>query len=156
MINLSAKAKFLRQEYITHLQKLSTSTTPQWGKMNVQQMIEHMADAFAEAYGNPVKSLVTPEENLGKMQDFLKSEKAFKENTKNVNMPDEPTPVRFASKEEALEDLQQEIANFFLAFESEKKKYVMNPFFGELDYGLSIQLLHKHSTHHLRQFGVAV
>lgn len=156
MINLSAKAKFLRQEYIPLLQKLNAQTEPLWGKMNVQQMIEHMADAFAEAYGNPVQALHTPEEHLEKMQDFLKSEKPFKENTPNKLLPENPLPERFPSKEEAVEELQQEVANFFLAFESEKKKYVMNPFFGELDYGMSIQLLHKHATHHLRQFGVAV
>ena len=71
-------------------------------------------------------------------------------------MPDTPPPVEFATREEAIEDLQLELNNFFQEFDTTKKKYVMNPFMGELDYGMSIQLLYKHATHHLRQFGVSV
>lgn len=154
MINLSAKARFLRQEYIPLLQKIAPDTAPLWGKMNAQQMIEHMAEYVAMAYGNPVQELLTEEEHLPKMQEFLKSEKPFRENTPNKLMPETPGPVKHATKQEAIQELQQEITNFFNAFDSEKKKYVMNPFFGELDYGMSIQLLYKHAWHHLKQFGI--
>ncbi len=154
MIQLSKKARFLKQEYIPLLQRLSADTPAQWGKMNVQQMIEHMADYVAMAYGNPPQELVTAEDRLEKMQDFLKSERDFKPNTPNSLLPDDPVPARLSSVREAILWLHEELTNFFNSFDSEKKKYVMNPFFGELDYGMSIQLLYKHAWHHLRQFGI--
>ncbi len=154
MIQLSKKSRFLKQEYIQLLTKLSPDTQALWGKMNVHQMVEHMAAYVAMAYGNPPQNLVTPAERLEKMQDFLKSEKDFKPNTPNSLMPETPAPVKTDSYRSALVWLQEELNNFFNAFDSEKKKYVMNPFFGELDYGLSIQLLYKHAWHHLRQFGI--
>ena len=154
MINLSKKARFLKQEYIPLLYKLAPDAPAQWGKMNVQQMIEHMADYVAMAYGNPPQELVTEEDKLERMQEFLKSEKDFRPNTANSLLPEEPYPSQLPSVRAAIEDLQDELNNFFAAFDTEKKKYVMNPFFGELDYGMSIQLLYKHAWHHLRQFGI--
>lgn len=154
MINLSKKARFLKQEYIPLLQKIAPDTQPLWGKMNVQQMIEHMAEFVAMAYGNPPQELLTAEDRLEKMQDFLKSEKDFKPNTPNSLLPEEPKPVKLPNTRAAISLLQEELQHFFTAFDTEKKKYVMNPFFGELDYGMSIQLLYKHAWHHLRQFGI--
>ena len=106
------------------------------------------------AYGHPPRQLVTPEDRLEKMQDFLKSDRDFRPNTPNSLMPEEPAPAKLPSMKAAIALLQQEITNFFNAFDTEKKKYVMNPFFGELDYGMSVQLLYKHAWHHLRQFGI--
>ena len=156
MQNLTTKAKFLKKEYVPALQKLRADTQPLWGKMNVQQMIEHMAEYIAMGYGNPEMPLTIPEDKVEKAQDWLKTEKPFKENTPNSLLPETPKPVEFKNKEEAIADLQEELNNFFNTFDTTKKKYVMNPFFGELDYGMSIQLLHKHASHHLRQFGVEV
>lgn len=154
MINLLKKARFLKQEYVPLLQRLPADTPAEWGKMNVQQMVEHMADFVAAAYGNPPQELVTEEAKLEKMQEFLKSEQDFRPDTINSLLPEEPSPVKLPSLRAAIDDLQDELNNFFDAFDGEKKKYVMNPFFGELDYGMSIQLLYKHACHHLRQFGV--
>jgi oxepin-CoA hydrolase/3-oxo-5,6-dehydrosuberyl-CoA semialdehyde dehydrogenase len=154
MQNLTAKAKFLKKDFIPTLQKIAPNTQPLWGKMNVQQMVEHLAEYVAMAYGNPEVDLVTPEDKVEKYQEWLKSEEPFKENTPNKLLPETPYPVEFATLREAIEDLQNELTNFFNEFDTTKKKYVLNPFFGELDYGMSIQLLYKHTTHHLRQFGV--
>ncbi|MBS1590347.1 MAG: hypothetical protein JST52_12115 [Bacteroidetes bacterium] len=154
MINLSKKARFLKQEYTPLLLRISPDTLPQWGKMNPQQMVEHMIESVAMAYGNPPYELITPADKIEKIQEFLKSEADFKPNTANSLLPENPRPTKLASYQEAVHILQDELNNFFTAFDNEKKKYVLNPFFGELDYGLSIQLLYKHSWHHLRQFGL--
>jgi hypothetical protein len=31
---------------------------------------------------------------------------------------------------------------------------ITNPVFGDLDYGLAVNLLYKHAVHHLKQFGI--
>jgi hypothetical protein len=154
MENLADKADFLRRRFVPLLQTLDPQTPPRWGKMNVQQMIEHMSEYIAMASGKIPVQVVTPEENLAKMQGFLMSEKPFRENTPNTLMPDTPPPVKHATVAEAIHELQAEIDHFFQAFETDKEQKIANPFFGELNYDMQVQLLHKHATHHLRQFGV--
>ena len=154
MENLEQKAQFLRKEYIDILASLDAHAPRKWGKMNVQQMIEHMADYVRIASGKTPTAVVTPEENLQRMQGFLESEKPFRENTPNALMPDTPEPARHRTKDEAIHELQQEIEHFFMAHERDGNKTTANPFFGNLNFNQQIQLLHKHATHHLRQFGL--
>lgn len=122
--------------------------------MNVQQMIEHMSDYVRIASGKEPMQVVTPEERLPPMQDFLKTEKPFRENTPNALMADTPSPVKHATNEAAIAELQSELDDFFTAYEAEQGKKIANPFFGHLNFDMQVQLLHKHATHHLRQFGI--
>jgi hypothetical protein len=156
MENLAEKALFLRNDFIELLSKLDPATPRKWGKMNVQQMIEHMSDYVRIASGKTPTSIVTAEEHLPRMQAFLESEKKMRENTPNHLLPDEPAAVRHTTVAAAINELQQEIIYFFLIFESDKAKTLNNPFFGVLNFQQQVQLLYKHSTHHLRQFGVEV
>jgi len=154
MENLAAKADFLKSEYSKILSTIDLNAERKWGKMNVQQMIEHMSDYVRVGCGKTVLPLQTPVEHLPKYQEFLRSEKPFRENTPNSLMSDTPADVRHASKEGAISEIQGELDNFFEVFRNEPNKIVTNPFFGDLDYDMSVQLLHKHAWHHLRQFGV--
>jgi oxepin-CoA hydrolase/3-oxo-5,6-dehydrosuberyl-CoA semialdehyde dehydrogenase len=79
------KENFLRTKLVPYLQRLHPATLQRWGKMNVQQMIEHFAgDAVRNASGRlKIDAILTPSGNLPKMREFLMSEKPFKENTKN-------------------------------------------------------------------------
>lgn len=154
MENIQVKANFLRNEYVKLLGTLKPEATRLWGKMNVQQMIEHMSYSVRQASGKDPYTILTPEEQLPRMQAFLESEKPFRENTPNQLLPDEPEAAKHADMQSALSELQQEIIDFFSAFENEQGKIITNPFFGNLGYEQQVQLLHKHAWHHLRQFGV--
>ncbi|MBL7693166.1 MAG: hypothetical protein JNM41_16350 [Flavipsychrobacter sp.] len=156
MENTQQKADFLRTGFTQKLTGLAADAPRKWGKMNVQQMIEHMSDYVRIANGKTPMEVLTPAENIDRMQAFLATEKPFRENTPNQLMSDEPPAVRNASKEEAVAELQQEIDHFFHAFETEQGKSLNNPFFGVLNFEQQVQLLYKHSTHHLRQFGVDI
>jgi hypothetical protein len=78
----------------------------------------------------------------------------MRENTPNVLMPEMPTPVKHATKQEAIDELQAEIDHFFAVHAQEAGKITANPFFGHLDFDKQVKLLYKHATHHLRQFGL--
>ncbi len=153
MENLQQKANFLRHDFTKILSQLDADAPRKWGKMNLQQMIEHFSDSMRNASGRLILKTLTPEENIPKMQAFLESEKPFKENTPNPHMPDTPGPLKHATKQEAINELQTEIDHFFAAYEKEAGKKVPNPFFGTLSFDQQVQLLHKHAMHHLRQFG---
>jgi hypothetical protein len=149
----TAKADFLRHEFIPRLQKIPSDISPAWGKMTLQQMIEHFADSVAIASGKVGHTeIVTPPEHLDKLRAFLASEKPFRENTPNSLMPEIPAPVRHSSKEAALKELEEEINHFFAVFENNNLQLTRNPFFGDLTFEQNVQLLHKHALHHLKQF----
>jgi hypothetical protein len=149
------KISFLKNELTGHLENIPADRVPAWGKMNPQQMVEHLSrDAFRVASGKVTFPLMTPEEHIPKMQEFLRSDKQFKENTVNKLLATEPVPVVHQNMSEALTELRAEIDYFFETFQQEPGKKVVNPSFGEMDFELQVLLLHKHALHHLRQFGV--
>lgn len=152
MENGQEKIKFLREEYVPALEMLDANTAGRWGKMNVQQMIEHMSEYIGIANGRIPMEIVTTEEHLPRMQSFLATEKPFRENTPNALMSDTPPPVKWGTKEEAVAELKREIDRFFSVYDKEPKMVIANPFFGMLGFEQQVQLLHKHATHHLRQF----
>lgn len=151
-----AKEDFLRTKFISYLQRLDPSTPPRWGKMSVQQMIEHFAgDAVRNASGRlKFDKIVTPPEHLQRMREFMLSDRPFRENTKNPLMAEEPAPVRYKTVQAAIGALQEELIYFFEAYEKEPSLVIRNPFFGDLNFEENVQLLYKHALHHLKQFGV--
>jgi hypothetical protein len=150
------KENFLRTRLVGYLQRLDPSTPPKWGRMNVQQMIEHYAgDAVRNASGRlKIDQIITPAANLDRMREFMMSDKPFKENTKNPLMAEDPVPTHFKTVQAAIGALQQELIYFFEAFEKEPQLITRNPFFGDLNFEQNVQLLYKHAIHHLRQFSV--
>src|SRR5947208_2707518 len=110
---MQQKADFLHHEFTKLLGTIDPDTKPAWGKMNLQQMIEHMSDSVRIANGRDPKDCITPEENIEKMQEFLMSDKPFRENTPNPQLPDIPPPLRFERVQDAIGELQQEIEEFF-------------------------------------------
>jgi hypothetical protein len=153
-LSVMNKAEFLQQDVPHLLRQIPADTPASWGKMNVQQMIEHMSDSVRIANGRDLRDCITPEEHLDRMQAFLKSDKPFKENTVNSLMGEVPEPCRFERIEDSLGDLEEELKEFQNIFEQDKSKQITNPFFGDLNYEEWVQLLYKHFLHHLRQFGV--
>lgn len=150
------KENFLRTKLVRYFQQLDPSTPPQWGKMNVQQMIEHYAgDGLRSANGRlKIEKIITPPDQLQRFREFLMSDKPFKENTKNPLLGEEPGPLRYKTVQGAIGALQQELIYFFEVFEKDPGLITRNPFFGDLNFEQNVQLLYKHALHHLRQFGV--
>lgn len=149
------KTDFLRYKLIPLLRQIPSDRTPLWGRMTLQQMIEHFADTMRIASGKtPFANIITPPEQLEKMRSFVMSDKPFKENTRNPLLPEVPAPVKNTSVEEAIKELQQEINFFFAVFEKNNLQVTRNPFFGDLNFEENVQLLYKHALHHLKQFGI--
>ena len=151
------KLQFLKHRLVILLRQVPSDTHPLWGKMTLQQMVEHFSDSVRIAAGKTAyTNIVTPEEHLDKMRSFLVSEKPFRENTLNPLMPEVPAPVRNRSAEEALSELKAELADFFDVFERNPIKATRNPIFGDLNFEENVQLLYKHALHHLKQFGITI
>lgn len=146
------KLNFVKQEFMPLIKSLNPDTKPAWGLMSVQQMVEHMSDSLRIANGKIPQKITTPLENIAKMKAFVMGDIEFKENTKNRSLPETPVPVKNATLQQAIDELQKELDHFFAVFENEPGKIIDNAVFGDLNYTEWVHLLYKHGRHHLKQF----
>jgi hypothetical protein len=140
---------------LQHLEKLSADTTPLWGEMSAQRMVEHLSDSLQMAVGKNTFPLEIPEDRIPRMKEFLLSDKPM---AKNIEVP-------FAKKDEVLRnenlDLSiDELAENWIEFEdyySENEEIEnLHPYYGMLNYEQWLRLHSKHFTHHFEQFGLVV
>lgn len=150
------KINFIKKDMFALLQKLQAGTPAVWGKMNAQQVVEHIADFFNVSTEKIIFDLVTPVEQLPKYREFLYSEKQFRENTRapETVLGDQPMPNRQNSFEASLAYLEKSVEEFFEYFSLNKDKKTMHPVFGLLSFEEWVLLHYKHVRHHLRQFGL--
>ena len=151
---MNSKELFLKNNFVELLQQLSDNEVGLWGVLSPQGMIEHMTDAFGNAWGRIKLEQQTPPAILEKVRNFALSESEFKENTKNTLMSEFPAPLRNSSISKAIEELETEINSFFEFYKINPNAINLNPFFGEFNYDQWIHLLHKHAKHHLKQFNI--
>jgi hypothetical protein len=150
------KIAFVKSEFVSLTKKLESTQMGNWGKMNAQQMVEHVAAIFDVAAGKTHFPLVTPVEHLPKFKAFLWSDKQFRENTKAPVeiLGEEPVPVRNKTMESAIDELQESTDGFFSYFKDDELKTTVHPVFGALNFEEWVELQHKHLMHHARQFGL--
>ncbi|MBL0295169.1 MAG: hypothetical protein IPQ04_13215 [Saprospiraceae bacterium] len=91
---MSKQKSFLGEPLLDYLSKIPENATPLWGKMNIHQVVEHLADAVKLATKNNIIPLITPIENLERMNAFAKSDRSLRQNTINPIMPENPAPTR--------------------------------------------------------------
>jgi hypothetical protein len=152
----AVKLDFIQHKFITLLNNLDANTGGKWGKMNAQQMVEHVTDFFNVSAGKIRFDVVTPAEHLPKYKEFLQSDKEFRENTKApaAVLGDEPLPLRSNTMQEAIAGLQKSIDAFVESFTTVANKTTVHPVFGVLNFEEWVLLHYKHVMHHGRQFGV--
>ncbi len=148
------KLDFLKKDFIFHLKHLAPDARGTWGKMNGQQIVEHLAQMMQIANGRKQLPDLPDAERIQKNHEWLLTDKPFRENTKNPLLPEDPLPVVHDTMQQSIEALQQELNHFFDRYETNPGLRVKNPIFGNLNYEEQVQLLYKHARHHLRQFGL--
>jgi hypothetical protein len=148
------KLEFLRKDFPKLLHGLNPEAKGSWGVMSGLQMAEHMSASVREATGKEKLEILTPADKVEKAKEFAMSDKEFKPNTKNTKMPEQPLPVRNATMQEAIKEYEKELLDFINYFEINKGATLPNSFFGNLNFAEWLHLLHKHATHHAKQFGL--
>ena len=154
----TATFDFVQQGFINLLKNLPANAMGKWGKMNAQQMTEHVTVFFKVSSGKLHFDLVTPEAHLPKFKEFLLSEKEFRENTKAPAsvLGEDALPLRYTHMNEAVAALQQSIDEFMLYFNEDAGKTTLHPVFGPLNFEEWVLLHYKHTRHHAKQFGLLV
>ena len=153
---VATKLHFLATDLIPAVKTLSSDTPAKWGKMNAQQMIEHVTGFFKVSSGKLKFGLVTPEEHLPKYKEFLLSDKEFRENTQAPLsiIGEDALPLRHPSIDLAIAELDNSVQEFVTHFGDDKNMKVTHPVFGPLNFDEWVLLHYKHVKHHLKQFGI--
>ncbi|HET6243711.1 MAG: hypothetical protein H0V01_08315 [Bacteroidetes bacterium] len=149
---MTDKLNFLNIDFPKLLAKLNAQDKGEWGVLNGQQMVEHMSDSVRIANGKDKMVLQYPPEKALEYKKFALSDRDFKQNTKNSLMSETPAAIRKSSMQEAIKELENELACFKDFFETNKNATLTNPFFGDMNFEEWTHLLHKHALHHCKQF----
>lgn len=142
------------ETFLSYLNKLEPTTTPQWGTMNAQRMVEHLSEILQMSIGNgPKLELLIPADKIEKMQAILESDTPMPKDFKVPFAPEE-----YTLRNEELELAIDEFVDSWLAFEEfyeeNPDKTVLHPFYGELNAKQWYRLHSKHFTHHFEQFNL--
>ena len=142
-----------KQNVKTTLLNLKPDATPVFGKMNPQQMIEHLSFVLQISNGKIKMPATVTDEKAANRQPFLASDMELPEGFKAPMLAETPAKEKFATKEAAITDLLLQIDDFIKHHQENKKEH--HPFFGELNSGQWKQFQVKHFTHHFKQFNIS-
>lgn len=136
------------------LATLSSDSKPVFGKMNAQQMIEHLSAITKIANENWKVDVFVSDEKTARRKPFLDTDNELEIGFKPTLLAEEPNALKFNSIEEAIDDLISQIQLFVKVFEDNPSKTVVHPFFGELNFDYWKKFHTKHFTHHFKQFSL--
>lgn len=139
------------ETFLRKLNNLSSDTSPEWGSMNAQQMIEHLSNSIDLSMGELKTELSIPEEKVAGAIATLHSEKPFSKNFK-VNYAPENPPLRNEDLDEAIDELAMKWLAFEDHYSSSPHANHLHPIFGNLDEKGWLRVHAKHFTHHFLQF----
>ena len=137
------------QLVITRINKLTQSSQPLWGKMNVDQMFKHTNEAIIVAFGENTIKVNFLMRLLGKLMKNKVFNSEFRKNS--------PTAKEFIFTESYdFETSKNELIKNYSRFAEghEVIKLTNHPFWGKMTYEDWDKLMWKHVDHHLMQFGV--
>lgn len=139
----------VKQEIIDRINKLTPQTNPQWGKMNVAQMLAHVQKPIGIALGThlPKGSF------LLRLIGPLFKGKLWDENPYKHSLPTDPTFV-MTGEEKDFEKERSVLLNMINSFSKETIVSEHHPVFGKLTKDNWSKATWKHLDHHLQQFGV--
>ncbi|MEZ4774126.1 MAG: DUF1569 domain-containing protein [Bacteroidia bacterium] len=147
--------QFLVEVVPASLEKLTEDTPALWGIMGPQHMIEHVSGLFYISRKELGLPCTTPEEKLPKMKEFIWNDQPFPRSVRVVGIPKDKTlPLRYGSLDEAKGVLFKSIDDYYQFFEQNPEATTMHPVFGRLNHSEWDRIHWKHTTHHLRQFGL--
>jgi len=146
-------AESTTREFVERVNKLDSTSTPEWGKMNVSQMLRHCAIVLDITFGE--KDLKRP------FVSYLFGKMALKGILKDVNKPlgkNSPTHKELIIEntgdfEQERENLIQKINKFHGLNQFDLNNRV-HPFFGKMNIKEWNITSYKHLDHHLTQFNV--
>jgi hypothetical protein len=138
------------QEMLDRVNRLTPSTSAQWGKMRVDQMLAHCQGPFKVAYGE----LILKRGLIGLLFGSIAKKQLAGTEPFKPNLPTHPKFV--VADQRVFQDEKEKLVALIKRFGKGPSAIVldMHPFFGKMSSQEWDSLMWKHLDHHLRQFGV--
>jgi Protein of unknown function (DUF1569) len=139
----------VKQQIVERINKLTSQTPAQWGKMNVAQMLAHCQMPIGVAVGthtiksNPVKRLL-----LSLFKKVLWSEKPYKQ-----GLPTDKSFITTGAEKDFTAE-KHTLIETINKFTENSMVTTIHPAFGKLTKEQWSKACWKHLDHHLQQFGV--
>ncbi len=137
------------------ISRLTPETTPAWGRMTAQHMVEHLAQTIRMSNGKKqFLEVRIPPEQVPVRYAFLWSDQPLPRNIGAAPAEQPLPPLRYASLPEATSALEEELSLFEAYFQEHRAATFIHPLFGALTYQDWVRFHQKHFTHHFTQFGL--
>jgi oxepin-CoA hydrolase / 3-oxo-5,6-dehydrosuberyl-CoA semialdehyde dehydrogenase len=144
---------FFRRLLFDALAPLHDGSQPGWGKMTVQQMVEHLTWAFELSTGQAQADCPVPEAQRERLKAFLYDNRPTPREFMNPVLAAGLPPLRHVGLAEARAALQVEVERFLQQASANPAVMHMHPVFGPIGIEEWARAHFKHSYHHLLQFG---
>lgn len=141
-----------REDLKRVLNKVEPDTPAQFGKMNAQQMVEHLSLLIRLSNGKMKAEVYLKGNQLEKFRSFLYSDKEIQPGFSPPMLDKEPSPLRFSSIDGAVIRLFKELDDFESYYKNQPTAKEIHPYFGALPYEGWVRFHNKHFTHHFKQF----
>jgi hydroxymethylglutaryl-CoA reductase len=138
---------------LAQLCKLHPNTTPVWGQMQPQRMVEHLADALYMSVGKGNFKIEVAEDRIERMQAWLETDKSMAKDVQ-VSFATPETPLRNDELETAIDEFTDAFLTFEEWYEENEQRTAVHPLYGNLNYTQWQRLHSKHFAHHFEQFGL--
>lgn len=136
------------------LLQLNTESKAVWGRMDAQQMIEHLILVCELSNGTKECEVHTPEKYIEKSQAFLMSDEPMPKNFIAKFIPEEPAAHRYENIEASINAFISSIVQYHSYWNGKEETTRNHPVFGKLNKHKWDMVHNKHITHHLLQFGL--
>jgi len=134
-------------EVLERLSQLTPDTQPNWGSMDVAQMLAHCAEVQDVYNGKPLKVPFWMTLTRPLARALLLSEKPFKANLQTIDQFKMVEPEDFDTQRDRLIDSLRTMHAF-------GRRSLQHKIMGEMSEAEVGWLTYKHLDHHFRQFGV--
>lgn len=135
------------------LEKLTPDTSPQWGRLSAQTMVEHLATATEYTNGQKTAELeVTATEAAQRKKMVVRPETVIPQNIQGP-LTGAAQHQRCKDLPAAIEDFLHQVALFHRYYEVPGRTAI-HPSFGPLTHEEWVMWHGKHFAHHFTQFGL--
>ena len=135
--------------------QLQSTSKANWGRMDAQQMIEHLILVVEISNGTLDVEVLTPEKYIEKSQAFLMSNEVLPKNFVAKFIPKDPVAHRYEDLQSAIRAFCISITLYHSYWDGKEESTRNHPVFGKLNKVMWDQVHNKHISHHLLQFGLS-
>jgi len=136
------------------LAQLEAKAPALWGKMDAQQMVEHLNLVLEISNGTLDVVIYTPEKYIEKSQAFLMSQEPLPRNFVAKFIPEEPITHKNADLKSAVEVFLNSAEKHQKYWHEKDAENRNHPVFGNLNKTMWDCVHNKHITHHFIQFSL--